>query len=1210
MSINDKYFLSPAHLEIARQRYFLKKDGQLVENDIEEVFKRETDYIYQNDTIEHKELAFRLRCEKRILPAGRPLAQAGTDVKNLYNCFGLGFKEDTREAISELKRQHFNIQSQGGGTGVNFSILRPEGSILKRTLGHSSGAIGFIGDLSYQSSNVQQGGQRSGANLALIEDWHPDLYEFIIHKKEHNWEAIRDFARVNNEIDFQEFQWNNHYHWQMMNVSVALSNRFMDEVVSNSKKPWILKWKDEEWHLWKFSNNNKEYIVTAPDFELAKYKVSTRLPFFNNKKLKFIEGPFDWTTSEWFNLLSEAAYSDGCPGIVFIDIARLFHNGEYARPMSILNPCAEQVLPVGSSCNLTSLVLPSFWKDNSFDFNEFKIAIQEGVRGLDNLIDFNYTGEKEIDEGTREERRIGLGTTGIGELLLLAKLKYSSQEGRDFVGKILEFMRDEAYRASIELAKERGVFPAFSYNGYSNSKFFETLPKDIQEDIRQYGIHNVTILTQAPTGSTGTMVGYSQGCEPYFAMAYLRNSKVGSFNDGSPEFNRWLQEKEIDYSKYHYCLEELKKSVKVPKYFEEAQDIDWLDHLKMQAIFAKYIDSSVSKCLVKGTLIPTSKGLISVESFSDMSKNKEDSFNTIEEEYLIEGNRVLSHYKAGLKQARTIRLDNGSELTGATESHKVFTSEGWKILKNIKVGDLILGKNIETHGVGNGKIEFEDKFLNNSNKLPTPKTMTSSFAKFLGMIASDGHTTESTGYVGIACKHEMVEIEFIRLCEEVFKAKPNIVVDKRNNVHSVYLTSRNLCRLIEKLIGKGAYNKIIPTQILCGNKEEKIAFLEGLSLDGYYKKGYGLCVYEGMSKLLAYQTGEICRSFGLPTVYLGRKKVKGFGIAYSVSVSNKLQSLITCIEPHKNKDIVNQRYKVLIPKNGLLKKVNASDPHYSAIRNLRQRKCVSCFNNIAEYFGWPIETLVYRVTELQDIGLQEMYDIEVENSHEYIVNGIISHNTVNMSSDTTIEDVRNVFLNAYQLGIKSTTIYRDGSKTQILEHIKDKKDNNGILPRPDVLDCDIHHVTVRGEKWIVIVGLNESKPYEVFCAPQEKFEMSNTCKTGKVIKKSAGRYNLQVNDFIIKDIASLISTDEQKALTRMISLLLRNNISMNNIINQLHKANGTVVDFSKALCRALNKYQTEEERTKGKVCPECGSDKLVSTSGCVSCSDCGYSRCH
>lgn len=1151
------------------------------------------------------------------------------------NCFVIGFDDDTREAISELKRKHFAMQAMGGGTGINFSKLRPSGSICKRTQSRSSGAVGFITDFSYQSSNISQGGNRSGANLGALEDWHPDLYEFITKKSKANWENIRKFASVHNEDEFAYFQWEYPHQWQMFNVSVFLSDKFMEQVISKSEEPWKLEWNGVEWKLWDFVNNrgpktHKEYkrniTVSAPNKDMARYKASSHIPYFNNSSMSLIKGPYSISAKEWFYMICKNAHEDGCPGIVFFDLVKRFHNGEYFNKISACNPCfpgdqlllledgfksfetlyneqntvkivqdtridyvgpendknnpnywkinytnnklgfeindaskiimtkkdadivkvetnegivirttpdhhiattngmvsaenlnngdkilvaytpiwkdvnkkskdyyigylfghllgdgnyhcskngsekiilslwgkereivskitdkidklyinenkkflnyseesprkikpyyicpidktnrlniysvflhrlfvyceimtddkynfsngrlskkefyagllsgliqtdgtisfvnkdkglsirinssnykmlqkiqniclqygaygkiykrrsvgpqsmpdgkggekiyirqdnfdiifsgisrdnlfdvvelhgekkekylaarkqflhtsknvqfyatvkniksdgredvyclrekkrrtlvvngisarrcAEEVMPKNSVCCLTSLALPSFFVNSKFDFKEFKKSIWQAVRGLDNIIGLSSTGEEDIDKNSLDERRIGLGTTGIAELLIMKKIKYSSERGRKFVSNIMEFFRNEAYRASIHLSKERGSFPKYNYDGFSKSDFFKTLPEDIREDIKNYGIRNVTVLTQPPVGTTGTMLGFSQGCEPYFAMCFMRNSRVGSFQDGSPMFVKWLNENDINYKDYDFDMRKLRmnKKIKVPDYFEEAHEIPWIDHLKMQAVFAKYIDASVSK-------------------------------------------------------------------------------------------------------------------------------------------------------------------------------------------------------------------------------------------------------------------------------------------------------------------------------------------------------------------------------------------------------------TINLPSEATVEDVVDAYIMAYKLGIKSTTVYRDKSKQQILEHISEESEQtrpNEIMrtlapKRPDSLPCDIYHTTVKGDTWTVLVGIMDDKPYEVFCAPQDSFELSPKYKNGTIVKNGGGNYHLDMGDFKLKNISGYLKNDEHRVITRLISTCLRHGVPMPFISDQLAKADGTIVDFSKAILRVLKKYDDPcGLDKKGQVCSNCGSTNVVLNNGCPECLDCGISKC-
>ncbi len=368
----ETYFLNPAHEDIARSRYYLKDDtGALLEKNIFESFKRVNDYIYENDP-EHRGLAQSLCEDKKIMYAGRPLAQAGTGIKNMFNCFVLGI-DDSRESISESQRIHFHIQAHGGGTGINFSPLRPSGSWCKGANARSSGPEGFITAMGYLSSNIQQGGNRSGANMGILNDTHPGLLKFITKKSRSNWENLRKFAVITDENKFKQWQWVNPYPWQTFNVSVALSDDFMKQVKRETKKVWKLHWNEVEWPLWDFELLMQDHLVggevvetmvpinvCAPNEEIAFHEAMNEVPFRNAENLTLVNGPYHLTAHEWFRRICTNAWEDGCPGIFFIDRARAFHNGEYFNPLDATNPCAEQVLPPWSVCCLSSLVLPEF----------------------------------------------------------------------------------------------------------------------------------------------------------------------------------------------------------------------------------------------------------------------------------------------------------------------------------------------------------------------------------------------------------------------------------------------------------------------------------------------------------------------------------------------------------------------------------------------------------------------------------------------------------------------------------------------------------------------------------------------------------------------------------------------------------------------------------------------------------------------------------
>ena len=287
----------------------------------------------------------------------------------------------------------------------------------------------------------------------------------------------------------------------------------------------------------------------------------------------------------WGKIIT-SAHASAEPGIIFWDTMKEYHNNEYSTPLSSTNPCGEQPLPPFTACNLGNINLSAFVDENGeFDYKELKEVSVVATRFLDNVITYNYPNHalEIIKEAVGNDRRVGLGITALGDALIKMGIKYDSEEGLAEVDKIMKILRDAAYSTSIDLAEEKGAYPLFDWDGYSQSKFVKSLPRSIKNRIKESGIRNCTLITVPPVGTGSIVAETSSGVEPIYQISYDRRVK----NQDGHTFKT--------YKVYHPLIAELFKSDEnLPEWVVTAYDIDPFFRVKMQSVIQKYTDSSIS----------------------------------------------------------------------------------------------------------------------------------------------------------------------------------------------------------------------------------------------------------------------------------------------------------------------------------------------------------------------------------------------------------------------------------------------------------------------------------------------------------------------------------------------------------------------------------------------------------------------------------------
>ncbi len=287
----------------------------------------------------------------------------------------------------------------------------------------------------------------------------------------------------------------------------------------------------------------------------------------------------------WFKIIKNA-HASAEPGIIFWDTMKDYHNVEYANPLTSTNPCGEQPLASYTACNLGNINLSRFVDENGkFNYEELAEVTRISTRFMDNIVEYNMDSHAldKIKKAVASDRRIGLGITGLADALMMMKIKYDTQAALDETEKIMSIIRDEAYRTSVELAKEKGAFPLYNWEGYSKSKFVQSLPQDIQNDIKKHGIRNSTVITVPPVGTGSIVAQTSSGIEPIFCTSYRRRVK----NHDGDTFS--------EYKVYHPLVKKMfGTDENLPDYVVTAHDIDPYFRVKMQGVIQKYVDSSIS----------------------------------------------------------------------------------------------------------------------------------------------------------------------------------------------------------------------------------------------------------------------------------------------------------------------------------------------------------------------------------------------------------------------------------------------------------------------------------------------------------------------------------------------------------------------------------------------------------------------------------------
>ena len=979
----------------------------------------------------------------------------------VHNCFILSV-DDTMDAILDWYREEGLIFKGGSGAGVNLSKIRSSKELLSSG-GTASGPVSFMRGADASAGTIKSGGAtRRAAKMVVLDVDHPDVAEFIETKarEEEKVRALRD-AGFDMDLGGKDIV---SVQYQNANNSVRVSDEFMHAV-----------------------EEGKEFDLLARRTGEVVERVDAR---------------------SLLRSMAKAAWECADPGIQYDDTINDWHTNPESGRITASNPCSEYLSLDNSSCNLASINLLKFLReDDSFDAERFARMTELIITAMDISITFADFPTTKIGTVTRAYRQLGIGYANLGALLMATGHAYDSEGGRAIAAAITSLMTGTAYKTSAELAGAVGPYDGYARNAKPHKRVIRkhaeasdrirtvgTMDRELLDLASQTwqecielgeanGYRNAQSSLLAPTGTIGLMMDCdTTGIEPDLALVKFKKLVGGgSMQIVNQTVPRALKNLGYPHEQVEAITEYIAEHGHVvnapglrPEHYEVfdcamgERAISPMGHVRMMAAVQPHLSGAISKCVTGETLIPSAEGLIRIGSLH--RGEEEDRFR--EERLVIsslDGDRKTdAFYYGGTRPVRRVRLRSGHTITGTYPHRLLVAGQGsleWKTLAEIQKGDAVAlqyGAELwATMPPSLRDIRVSAPY-GGQKRVRLPKEMSTELAFLLGAYAAEGHTTRSNWTIRITNSVPEV-LERVRLAwQEVFGLQGKIDAQP-GKCPDVAVSSKAVVEFFEALgCGSRASQKRIPDTVLRSPREMVLAFLQGLALDAYVTTAtpkWAICLDSPqlLDDLQAIMT-NLGVLHGRVTKH-NKENGKDYDEVYAAGLQGQLMaSLVPFLEPDKaaraaqflrsdystgTADVVpgisGRELYELIPlavgrgnggswRNQFTYLLDPRTQHVT--RRTLERVSTLPGVELPRWLRQVIEGNLHfsPVDLVKDVGEAEVYDLSVPDTHAFVANGIMNHNTVNMPESATVEEIEKIYFEGWKLGLKALAIYRDNCK--------------------------------------------------------------------------------------------------------------------------------------------------------------------------------------